>query len=364
MKTISRKIVLMLAGFILVPSLYAQIPNLRKATQAVKETVQPVQQSRQSSAEVLQEKAADVTENSGNVSSVLVTGKESNVIVFSKSAINPANPNGLTNEFIAGDFIYGLASFPKSVMDMIDMEEARKLEVMITYDLNGERINTTTGTLSREAVQKNYIIFEFVANPDNLESYHNQDFIFKKYPNPPASDGPIRVADDMRKWPSGNHKVLITLNLNYQPVISGEFAISGEDFGVYRNIRDKIVAAADRGAAASATMPAAKMSNKDIENQMLAAFKNSNDWKTGRLKAKETSKIAIVDPDWTIRRHELTGAILHRYIRAAIAVKTPDGSCGIYKLVTFQQDYVGGQYQPLKYDGAGDLSVIECANIN
>jgi hypothetical protein len=286
-----------------------------------------------------------------------------NKMVFSKSPINAQNPQELTSSFKSGDHIYVLVTFPKSVMDMIDMETPSKVEVMISYDLNGENINTTTGTLSKNAVQKKHIGLEFVANPDMVESYSNSDFVFKKYPNPAACDGPIRVADDMRQWPAGNHKVEITLHLNYQPVVTGEFSISGDDFSVYKEIRDRIITGADKGAASSARMPVAKMSNKEIENRMLAAFKNSNDWKTGRLKAKETLRIVIVDADWTIRRHEVTGAILHRYIRAAIAVKTPDDKCGIYKLGTFQEDYSSGQYQPLKYDGAGDFTPMECDNV-
>ncbi len=47
------------------------------------------------------------------------------------------------------------------------------------------------------------------------------------------------------------------------------------------------------------------------------------------------------------------------YIRAAIAVKTKDvGTVAYYNLVTFQEDYVGGKFLPLKYDGAGDKVIL------
>ncbi len=299
------------------------------------------------------------------LSAIFAQNSTKSTILFSKSPINPENPENLTQTFIAGDYIYGLALFSKPVMEMARMDEPRKLEVMISYEMDEDFSNTSTGTLSAVAVQRNYIAFEFVANPGQVvESYSNPDFIFKKYPNPPACDGPIRITDDMRKWSPGKHTVALKMHLNYQPVMTGEFTIEGDDFSAYKDIRDQIIAAADRGAAAAAVMPPAKMTNREVETQMLAAFRNSNDWKTGRIKAKETLKITIVDPDWTIRRHELTGAILHRYIRAAIAVKTADGTCGIYKLVTFQEDYVGGKFQPLKYDGAGDFTPAECDNLN
>lgn len=362
MKASIKKATWLAGATFLASAMYAQIPNPKKAVQSVKESAQQTQNNRDLTSG-LNETNAQTTITSAISGNLNETGN-SNTILFSKTPINPLNPQNLTRSFVAGDYIYGLALFPKSVSEMARQDDPYKLEVMISYEMDEDFSNTTTGTLSAEAVQRNYIAFEFVANPETVvESYTNPDFKFKKYPNPPACDGPIRVADDMRQWPSGKHTVSLKMHLNYQPVITGEFTIEGNDFSVYKNIRDQIIAAADRGAAASATMPAAKMNDKETEAQMLAAFQNSNDWKTGRIKAKETLKIAIVDPDWTIRRHEITGAILHRYIRAAIAVKTSEGQCGIYKLVTFQQDYTGNQFQPLKYDGAGDFTPVDCANI-
>lgn len=345
-------------------TLSAQISNPRNILRSAKESVTQTTSTKVAVTELndMADQDLHLPELAGN--QALTGGSNENTILFSKRPIDAANPQNLTHVFAAGDYIYGLAIFSNSVMDMARMDEPRKLEVMISYEMGEDFSNTTTGTLSADAVQKNYIAFEFVANPETqVESYTNPDFVFKKYPNPPACDGPIRVADDMRQWPSGKHTVSLKMHLNYQPVKTGEFTIEGTDFTIYKNIRDQIIAAADRGAAASATMLVAKMTNKETEAQMLAAFKNSNDWKTGRIKAKETLKIAIIDPDWTIRRHEITGAILHRYIRAAIAVKTSEGQCGIYKLVTFQQDYTGNQFQPLKYDGAGDFTPVDCANI-
>jgi len=364
MKTTIKKTAVLLAAFQLTPALFAQIPSPKGLVRSVKESViQP--QDKQGVVDMVNEITEQNT-NSPELADIVMNAANpgENTIVFSKTPINPLNPQNLTRSFVAGDYIYGLALFPKSVSEMAHQDDPYKLEIMISYEMGEDFSNTTTGTLSADAVQRNYIAFEFVANPETvIESYTNPDFKFKKYPNPPACDGPIRVADDMRQWPSGKHTVSLKMHLNYQPVITGEFTIEGNDFSVYKDIRDQIIAAADRGAAASATMPVAKMNDKETEAQMLTAFKNSNDWKTGRIKAKETLKIAIVDPDWTIRRHEITGAVLHRYIRAAIAVKTSDGQCGIYRLVTFQQDYTSGQFQPLKYDGAGDFTPVDCANI-
>ncbi|MFW6129369.1 MAG: hypothetical protein ACOC6P_03900 [Candidatus Aminicenantaceae bacterium] len=67
---------------------------------------------------------------------------------------------------------------------------------------------------------------------------------------------------------------------------------------------------------------------------------------------------------WIIRRNKVTGVILHRYIRTDIAVKNSDGSCTLWKLVTFQQDYAGNKFQKTKFDGIGDPVKIPCENVN
>lgn len=282
-------------------------------------------------------------------------------LIFSNQPIDAKNPQNLQTDFKSGDFIYGLVRFQQTIMEMLDMEDPRAVEVMLSYDLNGERINTTTGRLSKALVGGSQISFEFVANPETVQSYTNPGFTFKKYPNPAACDGPIRVADDMRTWPAGNHKVNIVLHLNYKPVASGEFNISGTDFGMYKDIRDRLMINADKAMVADVKMPEAVKTDREREKQMIAALKSSNDWKTKRIDALEVLKIAIVY-DWEIRRHQVTGAILHRYCIAAIAVKTNAGDCAYYR-VTFQEDYIGGKFQPLKYDGAGNKMVLKCENI-
>jgi hypothetical protein len=73
--------------------------------------------------------------------------------------------------------------------------------------------------------------------------------------------------------------------------------------------------------------------------------------------------VVIIDPDWTVRRHEISGVILHRYIRATIAVKNSDGTCTVWQLVTFQQDYEGNKFQKTRFDGVGDPYTIPCENV-
>jgi hypothetical protein len=60
--------------------------------------------------------------------------------------------------------------------------------------------------------------------------------------------------------------------------------------------------------------PKPLLTDKALEAEMIKVLKASNTYKE-RIKG-EVIKLVIVDPDWTIRRNELTGIILDRYIRA------------------------------------------------
>ncbi len=173
----------------------------------------------------------------------------------------------------------------------------------------------------------------------------------------------MNYAESVSKLEPGKHVIKILVKCNYNEVVSGIFTILGSDFTIYKKRSEELNALALNIITQNALMPGAEINDAALEARMLTSIRNSNAWKNGRFDATEILRLVIIDPDWTIRRNEFTGAILHRYIRAAIAVKTKDGNCAYYNLVTFQEDYVGGKFQPLKYDGAGDKTMMDCANI-
>ena len=289
------------------------------------------------------------------------TGKPG-TIMFSKAPIDPLNPQNLTSSFKAGDPIYGIVWFDKTLQQVYNNPNLRLAEFMIRYEIDYFR--STGGNLKGDMLQNDYIVFEVIPDPLMTTSYSSDFFGYSKYPNPAACEGPIRIAYDFKDLEPGKHTIPFVFNLNYQDMAQGELTIEGSDFGIYDQIMQDLISGADEQARAAARMPNARMSHAQTETNMLKAFTSSNDWKTGRIKASDALRLVIVDPDWTTRHHAITGAILHRYIRAAIAVKANDGLCYYYPLVTFQEDYVGGSFQPLKYDGAGDRLPMDCANVN
>jgi len=298
-------------------------------------------------------------------SAISLHSQSAGKIVFSKSPIDPAKPAGLTTNFKAGDTIYGLASLPDTIRNLSGNPSAKRTSVEIVLIDDDDISIYTGGTAGEAASNRKYFTFDILPDPSNMSAYVNNEVEYKKYPNPAACDGPIRIAETFRRLQPGTYSINVSVKVNYREAAKGSFTIEGNNYSAYGAMMTAMISGADSGAAESARMPQAKMKNNKTEADMIKAIKNSNDWKTGRIKAnKEIISLVIIDPEWMVRRHNVTNAILHRYIRAAAAVKDSKGECWVYPQITFQEDYSGGKYLPLKYDGAGDMFKIQCGNIN
>ena len=105
-------------------------------------------------------------------------------------------------------------------------------------------------------------------------------------------------------------------------------------------------------------IPKAKRIDPELENEMRSLLEVSGceKWKGQIL------EITILDKDWFVERHKLTGAILYRYIRAEVAVKTAK-TCWLYQLVTFKQDYIKNAFSKIYCDGTDHRMEIPCDNI-
>lgn len=294
-------------------------------------------------------------------------------IIFSSSPIDPLNPVSLKTNFSAGENIYAVAYLPQTVNAYYSHESAVKkvnLEVFIytvkppLYDYQKqdreEQLTYANLIVSGSIKANNYVVIDIVPDPETTEAYGNDEIIYKEFGK--KFDGPANFAQALAKLEPGDNKLKIVLNCYYNQAATGILTLSGNNFEVYNQLALQLNNTAANAGAKNARMPKAEKSDPALESLMIVALKNSNDWKNGRFDATEVLRISIYDKDWHIRRHEISGAILHRYIRAAIAVKGKSGKCAYY-IVTFQEDYVGGKFQPLKYDGAGDRYAINCENV-
>ena len=288
-------------------------------------------------------------------------------ILFSKEPISNENDPGITNSFTQNDYIYALVILKDLAKNFWSYPiKAEDFQLVFEFlDEKPTNLYYTNGRIKGAELEKSIISLEILPNPSKMVSYNPDNPIsFKRFGvNDQGSDGPIGISLRMKSLPPGKQRVLVKFNLNYSEAAKGEFEITSSDFRMFDQVAKNLIDGANKTALKSAKMPEAKKVDKDLENKMIQAIMNSNDWKTGFIKGKSIVKLVIIDPDWEIRRNQVTGAILHRYIRAAAAIKGPDNKCRVYNLFTFQQDYVGGKFQPLKYDGVGDNYEIDCDKI-
>ncbi len=292
-------------------------------------------------------------------------------VIFSKTSINPEQPGTSVTNFEAGDAIYAVAYFPKTIQELYNAQSTSKVDVEIfiyeikppLYDYQQPSENQLTFAnmrLKGSMLQNKFLLIDITPDPAQTTAYGNPDIIFKEFGK--KFDGPVNYAESLSTLEAGKHEMKIMVKCNYSEAASGLFTLSGSDFGMYKKLSEELNGVAQNIGAQNAVMPVAKKTDAALEGRMITAFKNSNHYKTGRFDASEVLRISIVDSDWYIRRNELTGAILHRYIRAAIAVKLKDGNCAYYQ-VTFQEDYVSGKFQPLKYDGSTEKVAMDCGNV-
>lgn len=292
-------------------------------------------------------------------------------ILFSELPMHAAKPAKIKNVFYAGEPIFALAYLPQNVKALFSNAGANeKSEVEICLNevvkpmyeyqqpMDMYLVNTSMW-VAGNAKAETCLVVDIAPDPDLTIIYKNPDITFREFGK--KYDGPVALAETLGNLTPGEHTIKVEVKCNYETVACGKFVISGDNFSSYSELSKKLNDVASNKAIGETEFPKAVISDPEREKQMETAFKNSNDWKTGFIDGTEILKTAITY-DWEIRRHEISGAILHRYCIAAIAVKTKSGGCA-YRKVTFQEDYVGGKFQPLRYDGAGDKIMMDCANL-
>ncbi|OPX34837.1 hypothetical protein B1H10_02645, partial [candidate division KSB1 bacterium 4484_188] len=275
--------------------------------------------------------------------------------VFSKSPINEASPANLTNSFQSGDHIYGFAYFSKPIKKQCKgrmRRDATKASVEMLVYLNDQYKNSMNPTLKNDLLNGKIFRIDIAPEPANMTAYTDPNLSWGMYGD--TKEGPLLFSQILSDLDEGKTKVKIEIKACYAVIASGEFTIEGTDFDFYAQLMDGLKNAETK----TVQMPKAKRNDPALEKEMKALLKaSSNDAWKGEIK-----KVVIIDRDWFIVRHKLTGAILHRYIRAEVAVKKTDG-CWLYHLVTFKQNYIGSKFDNTYWDGAGDRVKIPCENV-
>jgi len=96
--------------------------------------------------------------------------------------------------------------------------------------------------------------------------------------------------------------------------------------------------------------------NEKLENEIISVFKQESSGK-----GETPLRVVLVEKDWRIHRHQITGVILYRTIWADVAVRK-NGKTFVYEL-TYEQQYNGSSYGKLRYHSIGGVYEIPEANI-
>ena len=350
----------------------AQIGNLRNAGRRVLEQATG-EKTIEAEEKATEEISGKTTGDDGKQGISL--DDESFNIVFSNTPIDPLNPGVSTKRFTTDDHIYAVAYLPKTIKDYYQnvKPDARLNVEVFLYSVKispyewikepvKEQLVFSNMVISGDLINNKYLVIDLLPDPGNTNAYGTDVVSYKKFG--PKFEGPVAFAENLsQKLEPGENVIEVLVKCYYQDVASARLMITGDDFSVYDGLSVKLNELASGADTKNARLPKAERNDPAMEKQMIAAVKSSNAWSNKRLDATDILRVNIYNADWHIRRHEISGAILHRYIRAAMAVKTQSGQCAYY-IITFQEDYVGGKFQPMKYDGAGDKIMMECENVN
>ncbi len=273
-------------------------------------------------------------------------------IVFSKTPIDLKKPANLTTNFKAGDKIYSVVYLKETMKEMAKGSSSLGFE--IKCHLDGKYKCSFGVKVKGEALDSKTLVLDIAPDPQKITTYDNPKIIYAKiFERYGKRGGPMQLTKMLSTLPAGKHTLKLVF-YRYGDKATGEFTIDG-DFKSYENLYKELDALNTKGIA----MPKGKRTDKKMEAGMLAAMKATGN----KAWAGKILRIVIIDKDWFLRRHKISGAILERYIRACVAVKDSDGQCWMYKLVTFNEDYIGDKFQKMKCQGAGSRVKIPEANV-
>jgi len=276
-------------------------------------------------------------------------------VVFSTKPIDLANPRDLTISFKSGDFIYAAALMDDKWYKLFDLESPRGkeyLELKMTVD--GE-MDFASLMLRNEAMDRKALVIDIVPEPARMTAYSDPNLVYQDSYSQHTKGGPMQFTMLLSKLPGGTHKVHLVV-YRYKDLAVGEFTIEGNTFQNYESFHTRLAGAETK----NVFLPKPGMKDRGLEGAMKALVgKSRYEGFQG-----EILRVVVQDKEWNIQRHELTGAVMFRYIRAAVAVKGKDGKCRLITLVNFKQEFFGNEFQKLQLDGWGQTPVeIPCENV-
>lgn len=269
-------------------------------------------------------------------------------IVFSKTPISPSGPGSTRTTFQTGDYIYGLITLRDSFGDLTKgkiSKNASKITDIEVKTFVDDQYKTSFYLIpTKPAFNETQVVFDIVPAIDRMTAFRNPNYLLQSHGEPA---GPVTFAEVLGELSPGKHRVKIQI-YRYEVWAEGEFDITGSDYGFYAQQADAL---ADAATVANA-MEEPKMKNRSLENQMK---------KIARSRGYDVMKVVIIDPDWWVERHKISGRILWRHIASQVAYKK-GGEC-FFRKIRYRQMYNGGTYGPLEFMSEFDETKLPCDQI-
>lgn len=266
-------------------------------------------------------------------------------IGLSKSPIDPKNWQAAKyeTEFTVNDNIYAIIFFGEPISKLGVNNDYKEMDV--AFNDGSYKLADNWG-IPVKPEQMNASVITLPINPAPADVFNEADqmaagrflYMAKRYDNQ-----------------KGTMKLMAGNNYQAQTVIAFDFTNANEIADARLQAMQKAIYANSDKANASNPLPKAGMNNPTLARQFAALVDGSgHEWKL--------LKLIIASPEWQIERHEISGAILNRYLVTRNVVKDPAGNCRILSIV-FQQNYNGSGYGRTFMDvrtGRSDDYAVSC----
>ncbi len=269
-------------------------------------------------------------------------------MVFSKSPFTSSGAGDTATSFQVGDYIYSFITlrdtFANLTKGRVSKNASKITNIEIKTWVDDQYKKSFYLMPTKPAFNDAQVALDIVPELDKMTAFKNPNYILEAYGKPA---GPITFAEVLGELSPGKHRVKIEVYW-YEVWAEGEFDITGSDYGFYAQQAEAL---ADAATVANAMEPP-KMRNKSLENQMK---------KIAQSRGYNVMKVVIIDPDWWVERHKISGRILWRHIATQVAYKK-GGEC-FFRKIRYRQMYSGGGYGGLQFMSEFDETKLPCDKI-
>lgn len=269
-------------------------------------------------------------------------------IVFSKTPITSPSAGNTATAFQVGDYIYAFITLRDSFVNLtkghVSKNASKISNIEIKTWVDDGYKDSWYLMPTKPVFNETQVALDIVPEIDKMTAFKDPNYLLQAYGKPA---GPINFAKVLGELSPGKHRVKIQVYF-YEVWAEGEFDITGSDYGFYAQQAEAL---ADAATVANAMEPP-KMRNKSLENQMK---------KIARSRGYNVMKVVIIDPDWWVERHQISGRILWRHIATQVAYKK-GGEC-YFRKIRFRQMYSGGRYGGLQFMSEFDETKLPCDKV-